>query len=568
MKKHFLSLVRNVFWKRKPNPEKFLLIAKNRLIIIGIFSILCFSGITAKAFILSTQNNLNTLQTNQNHVISQRGEIIDRNGRVLAQNIPIIKLYANPQEVMDKNKAAIKLSKYLNKPQDEILNLLNKKTKYVELERKLTPKKHSKILELGIPGIKFLPANLRFYPHGNEAAHVLGKIDIDGNGIAGVEKSFNEHLVKGDTLTLSIDINIQAILRTEIEKQINKFKANSGAGIILDVKTGELLSLVSLPDYNNNKFSQAKPKQQFNNATKGLFEMGSVFKVLNVAIGLEAGATFLSSKYNVSKPIKISKFKIRDDHQYKNYLNTSEVLVLSSNIGSARIAEEIGIETQKSYFKTLGLLDYPQTKLPEITIPKQPKNWKKTELMTISYGYGIAVSALHAASAISAASSYGFFINPKIKKIISDDEIRKIKIFSNDTVTKIRTMMRLVVSHEDGTANFAETPGYLVGAKTGTAEKVGVGGYNKKANVVSLVSLFPMHLPQYLIFIVIDHPKKIRNVPRTTAGHVIAPAIPKIVNQIAPILGVQPIDKNSTKIRQNFNTNIQIQNKGVTLVSY
>ena len=559
---------KNFFWNQDKNPERILSVARTRLNFIGLLSVVCFLCISAKALYLSTQKNFNFKHISKDIVISERGVIKDRNGRILALNLPVFKLYANPKEIMNKLDASRKLSKHINLSEKQILKLLEKNNKYVEIERKISPKKYLEILNLGIPGVKFADNTLRFYPNENEVAHILGQVDTDGKGISGVEKSFDKLLSKGKNVFLSVDLNIQTILRTEIQKQITKFRANSGSGVILDVKTGEIISLVSLPDYNNNSYSKATSIQKFNNATKGLFELGSVFKILNVAIGLETGVTAIRKKYNVSNPIKISKFRIKDDHHFDGYLNTSEILVLSSNIGSAKIAEEIGIKKQKKYFKNLGLLDFPKLRLPEISTPSLPKNWEKTELMTISFGHGIAVTPLHAASAISTASSHGYFINPTLKRIEQNEIIKKSKVFSLDTVSKIRTMMRLVVSHPKGTANKAETTGYLVGAKTGTAEKIKNSAYDKNANLVSLVASFPIHSPEYLIFITIDHPKKIKNIPRTTAGHVIAPIIPNIINQIAPILRVIPIDIKSTKIRQNFNTEIKIQNEGVTFASY
>ena len=563
------KLLRSI-WPDRPLPSRTRIIAQNRLVLAGIVAGLCFVGISAKAVHLATNlDNKNSVRANYKQV-QQRGPILDRRGRLMAQTVPIMVLHADPKKVMDQHEVAEKLAPLLGKKsQQDILNALSRKGRYIELARKITPQRHADILALGLPGIYISPSETRLYPQGAEAAHLLGTMDIDGKGIAGIEKQFDERLRAGNPVALSIDLGVQAVVRRELQHQIEQFDALGGAGLVLDVRTGEILSLTSLPDYNANQYSSADADAQFNRATKGVFEMGSIFKVLNSAIALETGVASLGSSYDVSKPLRVARFRIRDYHPHNRPLNLSEILVYSSNIGSARIAEDIGAAAQKAFMDRLGLLKRPALELPEISKPLIPRQWERIASMTISYGHGLSVSPVQAAGAIAAASGHGFYIEPTLLRRAPTDTFEKSRIFSEDTVRKVRSMMRLAVSHEDGTVNFANAPGYMVGGKTGTAEKVTDKGYNRKANLVSVVASFPIHDPAYLIFIMVDEPKPQKHsYGYATAGWVAAPAIARIVTQIAPMMGIHPVDKDSPEIRQNLEPNIVIGTEGAIRASY
>ena len=287
--------------------------------------------------------------------------------------------------------------------------------------------------------------------------------------------------------------------------------------------------------------------------------MGSIFKVLNTAIALESGAADMGHSYQVSKPIFIGGHRIADFHKSNRDLSLSEVLVYSSNIGSARIAELIGKTTQREYMKRLGLLDRLSLELPEVSRPLVPSRWERSEMMTISFGHGLSVTPVHASAAIAAASGDGIYRPPTLLKRDLLHTRLETRIFSEEHVKAVRSMMRLVVSHEAGTGNFAEAPGYLVGGKTGTAEKVVNGGYDKSKNMVSFVGTFPAHDPAYLIFVMVDEPKPQKfSGYYATAGWVAAPAVREIVEKIAPKLGVLPVDETAPEIRQNLVTDIRI----------
>lgn len=556
MKRAFVEII----WPTKPQPAQSKRIALGRLSVGTFFALFCFCIIGAKAFYLATSPELRSQFRAEKQISVERGLITDRNGKVLATSVPVKILHADPKLILDPFETAEKLAPLLpNWTKERLLERFAKKTRYVELERRLTPNRHKQILMLGLPGIAVSPTNTRLYPHGNEAAHILGTIDVDGKGIAGIEKQFDKTLAKGEPIALSIDVGVQAIIRAEIQKQIDAFEAIGGAGIVLDIKTGELLALTSLPDFNPNHFAKAVDDARFNRATKGVFEMGSIFKVLNTAIALESGAASMGQYYEVSKPLRIAKHRIADYHMMDRDLSLSEVLVYSSNIGSARIAEAIGAPAQRAYMKRLGLLDRLSLELPEVASPLIPKRWERLSAMTISFGHGMSVTPVHASAAIAAAAGDGTYRAPTLLKKDPLAPVVEERIFSADNAKAVRSMMRLVVSHKDGTGNFAEAPGYLVGGKTGTAEKIVNGGYSKDKNMVSFVGTFPAHDPAYLIFVMVDEPKGQKfSYGYATAGWVAAPAIRQIVEQIAPKLGVLPVDENAPEIRQNLVPNIRI----------
>jgi cell division protein FtsI (penicillin-binding protein 3) len=297
--------------------------------------------------------------------------------------------------------------------------------------------------------------------------------------------------------------------------------------------------------------------------------MGSTFKVLNTAIALESGAATTNQRFEVSKPLRVSRFTITDYHPHNKPLNVPEILVYSSNIGSALMAEAVGAKTQRAYMNKLGLLDRLELEIPEVSRPLSPKQWHRTTTVTVSYGHGISISPAHLASAVAAASGTGQWIQPTLMKRRSDDTPLRLRIFSEETTRAVRSMMRLVVSHADGTGNFAEARGYMVGGKTGTAEKIQAGNYNKKANLATFVAIFPAHEPRYVIVILVDEPKgQKHSFGYSTAGWVVAPAVRRIVEQIAPILGVLPVDEKSPLIRQKMLLDFTIGDKEATLASY
>ena len=565
-----IGFLRGLVLPARPDPARSRRIAEVRLVVSAAFVLIVFTAIATRVVLLATQE-ANARTAGINVPGTERGQILDRNGRLLATNLPITMLHADPSEIMDPRAAARALAPLLARHDEASLHrLLTKKTRYVELDRKLTPARHAEILGLGIPGVYFRNSKLRSYPSGKLAAHILGQVDKDNNGLAGLEKTLDARLSAGEDIQLALDAGVQAIVAREIARQMEIFEAIGGAGVMLDIANGEVIAMVSLPDYNPNHFAKIVDDARFNRATLGLYEMGSTFKVLNTAIALQAGTTTLETRYEVSKPLRVARHTIRDFHMHDWKLSVPEILVLSSNIGSARMAAEIGAETQKAFLRRMGLFDKPQLELPEVARPLIPRSWRQSEIATISYGHGIAVSPLHLASAISAASGTGIWIEPTLLRRHPSEIPVETRIFSEETTRAVRSMMRLVVKHPDGTGNFAEATGYMVGGKTGTSEKINPdGGYFEDRNIASFAATFPVHEPRYVLVVMVDEPKPQKfSYGYATGGWVAAPAAKRIIEHAAPLLGLHPVDENSPEIRQKLHMEFKIGKEEKTLASF
>jgi len=567
----FATRLRNLVLPPRPDPARSRRIAEVRLVVSSVVVLAVFVTIASRVVFLASTGDDRDNRANAANVAVDRGQILDRNGRLLATNLPITVLHADPTEIMDSRAAARRLAPLLPRHDEgDLVRLLTKNTRYVELDRKLTPARHAEILNLGIPGIQFRKSTLRTYPSGKLAAHILGHVDPDNLGLAGVEKSLEATLASGDNVVLSLDAGIQAIVTREINQQIQQFEAIGGAGIMLDIESGEVLAMVSLPDFNPNYFGQSIDDARFNRATLGLYEMGSTFKILNTAIALESGATSTDRRYKVSKPLRVGGHSINDFHVYNWPLNVTEILVLSSNIGSAQMAAEIGAETQRAYLDRLGLFARMPIEIPEAANPLIPARWRQTETATVSYGHGMSVSPLHLASAVAAASGTGLWVEPTIIRRAPGVTPMKSRVFSESTARTVRSMMRLAVSHPKGTGKNAEATGYMVGGKTGTSEKVKPGGgYHKSLNIASFVATFPVHDPRYVLVVMVDEPKGQKHSHGySTGGWVAAPAVSRIIKHTAPMLGIHPVDENSPEIRQKLRLDYEIGNEEATRASF
>lgn len=564
-------LLRGLVLPPRPDPARSRRIAEVRLVVSAAVVLLLFVSIAARVVLLATHEANARTAGMIPLPPAERGQILDRRGRLLATNLPITVLHADPKEIMDPGAAARLLAPLLPRHDEtQLTRLLTKKTRYVELDRKLTPTRHAEILALGIPGVYFRSSTLRSYPSGKLAAHILGQVDKDNNGLAGLEKSLDAQLSSGANVTLSVDAGVQAVMAREINAQMELFEAIGGAGVMLDIASGEVVAMVSLPDYNPNHFAKIEDDARFNRATLGLYEMGSTFKVLNTAIALEAKTTTLDRRYEVSKPLRLGRFAIRDYHMHDWDLSVPEILVLSSNIGSARMAAEIGADVQQFYLRRLGLFDRVSLEIPELAKPQTPRNWNKTEIATVSYGHGMTVTPLHLASAISAASGSGMWVEPTLISRGGSKPPVGERVFSDDTTRAVRSMMRLVVKHPDGTGNFAEAKGYMVGGKTGTTEKINPdGGYYRDRNIASFAATFPVHDPRYVLVVMVDEPKgQKHSYGYATGGWVAAPAARRIIEHTAPLLGIHPVDEKSPEIRQKLQLDFTIGKEEKTLASF
>ena len=535
--------------------------ARNRLLIGGALMAAAFLVVGARLFDIVVLNENEDLRRAAARDIVRpdimaRADIVDRNGILLATSLPTASLFANPHKVSDPASAATRIVEVLPDLSEEVVAArLSADKGFVWLRRNLTPTQQFEINRLGIPGLDFEEEERRVYPHGRLAGHIIGFTNVDNAGLAGIEQSMDAAISGAkEPLKLSIDIRVQQIVRQELAAQIEKFKAIGGGGIVLDVRTGEVISMVSLPDFDPNAPAQAPDETRFNRITLGVYELGSVFKIFNHAIALETGAASMSKSYDATKPIKISRFRISDYHPENRWLTVPEIFKLSSNIGSAKMALDIGSERQRKYLGHLGLLRRTSIELPEQSMPIIPARWREINTMTISYGHGIAVSPLHLASAV-AATVNGGILRPATLIRAKTPETGGVQVFSAETSDKMRRLLRLVV--ENGTGRNADAPGYLVGGKTGTAEKQVNGSYKRNALISSFVGVFPATDPRFVVYIMIDEPKGIReSFGYATGGWTAAPVVGGVIKRMAPLMGIKPLDETAPEIVRALNVNL------------
>ncbi len=501
----------------------------------------------------------------------KRADIRDRNGVLLATTLATASLFAEPKNVIDPKEAAVKLATVLDDMSEAtILSRLSSARNFVWLKRNLTPTQQYRVNALGIPGLHFRTEEKRFYPMGSLVSHVLGFTDVDNRGIAGVEKYFDGQLAGSEggpaqELMLSIDVRIQHALRDEITRHMSVFRAIGGAGMVMDVKSGEILGLVSLPDFDPNRPSDFSGDAKFNRITLGVYEMGSTFKTFTTAMALDAGTVGLADGYDATEPIRKAGFRIRDDHPKKRWLSVPEIFMYSSNIGAAKMAEDVGTKHQKAFLAKLGMLDKPSLEVPEVGAPILPPRWNSLETMTISFGHGLSVSPLQLSAGISAMVNGGKYINPTV--VLREEGTAKPvrDVISPKTSDIIRRLMRLVV--EKGTGGRAAAEGYVVGGKTGTAEKAVDGRYKRDALIASFVGAFPMDDPSYVVFAMLDEPKGNASTHGfRSAGWTAAPIISRLISRIGPILSVTPVNEASEELQKALF--IPINSKEKSLASF
>lgn len=518
---------------------------RNRLLVTAAVLTLAFVGIGARLVDLSVLNGTEPAQQTTQDIsgpaLVRRADIVDRNGVVLASSLPTASLYADPAEVLDAELAAAKIATVFDDIDPAVLaKKLASGGRFLWIKRNLSPEQQLAANRLGIPGFDFIREERRIYPLGNLTAHVLGATDVDGNGISGIEGFFDARLRRGDApLPLAIDVRVQSILRTELAAAMTEFKALGAAGVVIDVRTGETLGLVSLPDFDPNDRTHYDPEERFNRVTKGVYEMGSTFKLFTAAMALDTGTVKMSGGYDATDPIRISRFTISDFHAQKRWLTLPEIIVHSSNIGAAKMAVDVGTPGQRDYLKRFGLLQDSALEIPEIGHPLMPDHWREINAMTISFGHGIAVSPLQLASGIAALVNGGVHRPATLLRHARGAPANGTQVISAATSEKIRQLMRLVVAK--GTGRKAEAEGYFVGGKTGTAEKQVAGRYKKSAKISSFVGAFPIQDPRYVVFAMLDEPEgNKRTFNYATGGWVAAPVVSRVVAQIGPLLGVQP----------------------------
>jgi cell division protein FtsI (penicillin-binding protein 3) len=483
-----------------------------------------------------------------------RAMITDRNGEILAVSLPTAALYANPREMADPADAAHKLVSVLPRLDEKTVEarLADSTKQFVYLERQITPREELRINDLGIPGIYFQPTERRHYPLGRVAAQVLGTVDIDGHGVAGVEKEFEKRLREDpEPLRLSLDVRVQAVVREELVQGMADFSAIAGCGIVMDVHTGEVIAMVSLPDYDANDYGRATPDARRNRAVGNVYEPGSTFKLQNVSAALDDGVVHIWNGFDASSAIHVGRYTINDFEGKHRFLYIPEIIAYSSNIGAAHMADAVGPVRQRAWMQKMGMLSRIPIELPEATVPLYPPvaNWKSLATMTIGFGQGIAVTPLHVVMGSVAVADGGLLRKPTILALPPDAPPPEgVRIMKPDVSDIVRKMMRLVVT--EGVGKSAEVPGYFVGGKTGTAQKTGGGrGYKQNARVDAFMGIFPMQAPRYAVYMMLDEPKANASTHGfATAGWVVAPVAARVIARAAPMLGLLPDTEHAAEI--------------------
>ena len=472
----------------------------------------------------------------------ERGKIYDRNGQLLSANIRSYSLFAKPTKIKNKTNLSIKLSQIININSDKIYMKLKSNKNFVYIKRNISPKEHQKIIELGEINLQMQLENKRIYPYQNASSHIVGHVNIDNKGQAGVESGYENILNQGQDLFLSIDINLQNAIRQELIKTITKFSADSGLSIIMDIKKGEILSLNNYPDYNPNNILNSNLEERLNRALQSNYEMGSTFKPLTVAMGIDYNLIQKDMIFDVSRPIKNT---IHDFHPFNGSLNIKDIIVKSSNIGIAKIAKKIGKQNQIDFFHKIGFYDSVKINLIEATKPLgNQNNWGEMETMTIGYGHGFAVTPLHLAVAYCILLNQGKKLRPKL--ILNQEDHDVTFVIKKETSDYILKLLRAVVNETEYTGPRVKIDGYDIGGKTGTAELLNESGnYNKDANRTLFVGAFPMNNPKYLILTIIDNPKKIKKENYSITGATVnAPLTKNIILRMIEILNIPKLVNN------------------------
>ena len=535
--------------------------SESRLLVLIGFFFVSFLAIGLKMGMLSMITPAEPISSTQIlQTLTKRADILDRNGSILATNLITNALYAKPNLMIDKQKAAKELVKIF--PDLKLLNLINQfegTKKFIWIKRKISPEQMQAVHELGEPGLKFGPREMRLYPNGRLAAHVLGGVRYGRQsvrsaelvGSAGVELQFDkflqDELGSGDPLILSLDLGVQSAIGHVLQGGMQLMNAKGAAAILMDIHSGEIISMVSLPDFDPNDRVQKASKKNgsqsslFNKAVQGRYELGSVFKVFTAAMALEDGIVNQNTLVDTSSPIIWGKHRISNYHRLPEELSFTDVIVKSSNTGTSRLAKELGGVRQKEFLTNLGFFESTGIELVEgkqIT-SQYPSNWSEISTMTISYGHGISSSPLHLAAAFASVLNGGLKVNPTLLKRNGTDKIRKRVIRSDVSQTLINILYQVV---ERGTASAARVHGYSVAGKTGTAKKVKpTGGYYNKKNITTFASVFPAEAPKYVLLVTLDEPVVLTGLKsRRTAGWTAAPISSEIIYRAAPLLGVRP----------------------------
>ncbi len=534
--------------------------AEGRLLVLGIVFLCAFVMVGLKmSFLAASEPAEPRAAASGAQIVAARADITDRNGRILATNLTTHSLYAQPRQMIDPLRSAQELAKIFPDLNAETLHRqFTGNRKFIWIKRRISPEQQQAVFDIGDPGLLFGPREMRLYPNGRLAAHVLGGAGFGREGVssaevigvAGIEKALDEELRdpgRGDVpLTLSLDLTIQAAVERVLEGGMQLMNAKGAAAVLMDIHTGEIISLASLPDFDPNDrprpLTEGDPGDSplFNRAVQGVYELGSTFKIFTAAQGVDERLVSRSTWIDITGPLTWGKHKIRDYYDHGKALTVEDVIVESSNIGTARIALMIGPERQRDFLDSLGLLSTTPVELVEASSarPLLPKNWSEIQTMTISYGHGMSASPLHLATAYASLLNGGLQVTPTLLK--KDRYEPGPRVVSENTSKQMREFLRAVV--ERGTATLAEVPGYRVGGKTGTADKPKPrGGYYDDKVIATFASVFPADDPAYVLVVTLDEPVETSgSKPRRTAGWTAVPVSAEVIRRVAPLLGLAP----------------------------
>ncbi|MEM8787614.1 MAG: penicillin-binding protein 2 [Pseudomonadota bacterium] len=538
--------------------------AEYRLLLLAATFLLAFGTVATRMSVLAASDPQEPrVASAASQIVAQRADIVDRNGAILATNMMTASLYAQPHLMVDKPAAAAGLARiFEDLDETDLLRRFSGKRKFIWIKRSLSPEQRQAVHDLGEPGLQLGPREMRLYPNGRLAAHILGGYGFGREGVhaaevigsAGVEFTFDRYLRDpaegGAPLELSIDLSVQAAVERVLAGGMRLMNAKGAAAVLMEADTGQIIAMTSLPDFDPNQ--RPKPPVSgdpsdspiFNRAAQGVYELGSTFKIFTVAQAMELGLVGPDTMIDTKGPLTWGRFRIRDFRDYGPRLSTRDVIVKSSNIGTARIAVEIGAERQAAFLRSLGFLDPVPVTLPEAgkTKPLVPKRWSEISTMTVSYGHGLAATPLHLATAYASVVNGGLRVTPTLLK--SDRRPGEAdRILSEGTSRILRGFLRGVV--EGGTATLADVEGYRVGGKTGTADKPRhTGGYYDDKVIGTFAAIFPANEPKYVLVVSLDEPEdRTGREPRRTAGWTAAPVAAEIIRRIAPLMNLRPLPK-------------------------
>lgn len=535
--------------------------AEGRLLVLGVFFFCAFTVVGARMGVMATTDPTEPRAAAPGSVISAtRADIVDRNGNLLATNFETHALYAQPHHMIDPQGAVKKLmAVFPDLNEERLLRDFTGKRKFLWIKKKISPEQMQAVHDIGEPGLLFAPRDMRLYPNGSLAAHIMGGASFGREGVhaaevigvAGAEKYFDDYLrdpANGNKpLELSIDMTVQAASERILYGGMKLMNAKGATSVLMDVHTGEVISAVSLPSFDPNDrphaavTGDASDSPLFNRSVQGVYELGSVFKIFTAAQAIDLGIATADTVIDTSGPMKVGGFRIGEFHG-KNYgkQTVTGIIVHSSNRGTGRLALEIGAERQQEFLKNLGFFEPTPFEIVEASggKPLLPQRWQELSTVTVSYGHGLSSSPMHLAAGYSAIANGGYKVTPTLRK--QSGPVVGPRVMSERAAADARAMLRAVVT--EGTASFAEVPGYQIGGKTGTADKPGPrGGYLEDTVIATFASMFPAHDPKYVLIVTLDEPVETSgDKPRRTAGWTAVPVAAEMVRRVAPLLGLRP----------------------------